>query len=342
MLEEIKKELINHPDKLKNVLEEFDYCNIVVRPKYIQFGRDEFSSKKSIVIKLENNRYLYVNDYARNIQKDIFSYIMEQRRVEFSDVLNVVKRVLNITDYFDFFNNKGIFGGFYERIRKRKTSTVRTYDKSVLDNYIRCGNKRFLNDNISLEAQKFFDIRYDVESQGIVIPIYSQLGEIIGVKERFNYEVPDGEIKYFYSVPCAASNTLYAYSQNYKYLVGGTVLVFEAEKSPMQCFSYGIRNTVGLGSGSISTKQVQMLLELHPQKIIFMHDTGYELEFIMRNIEMVSNYSRFSDIELGYWDYFGRGYENKKSPSDFGGEKLKYILENEIKMIGDEQIEDEL
>ena len=46
MIEDIKKELLNHPDKLKDVLEHFGYCNIVIRSKYIQFGRDELSSKK--------------------------------------------------------------------------------------------------------------------------------------------------------------------------------------------------------------------------------------------------------------------------------------------------------
>ena len=122
MLAEIKKELINHPDKLKEILEHFGYCNVIVRPKYISFGRDQYSSKKSIVIKLENNKYLYVHDYARNVQKDLFTYIGEQRRIEFAEVLSAIKSVLNITDYYDFFENRGIFGGFYERIRKRNFS----------------------------------------------------------------------------------------------------------------------------------------------------------------------------------------------------------------------------
>lgn len=56
ILEEIKKELINHPDKLKDVLEHFGYCNVAIHSKYMSFGRDEQSSKKSIVIHLENNQ----------------------------------------------------------------------------------------------------------------------------------------------------------------------------------------------------------------------------------------------------------------------------------------------
>lgn len=342
MLADVKKELINHPDKLKDVLEHFGYCNIVIRPKYISFGRDEKSSKKSIVINLENNEYLYTIDYARNIRKDIFSYIIDQRKVEFIDVLNEVKHVLGITDYYDFFDNRGIFGGFYEKIRKRRTNKVNTYDDSILNCYVNCGNTKFLADNISLLSQKFFDIRYDIESQGIVIPIRNQFGQLMGVKERFNYDVTDGEMKYFYAVPCSMSQTLFGYSQNYEFLVDNTIYIFEAEKSCMQCYSYGIRNCVSLGSGSISIQQVKMLLELNPKRIIFLHDVGYGLENIMRNIDMVKNYSRFTEVELGYWSYFGRGYENKVSPSDLGKECLENILQNEITMIGDEDDEDEL
>lgn len=342
MLADIKKELINHPDKLKDVLEHFGYCNIVIRPKYISFGRDEKSSKKSIVINLENNEYLYTIDYARNIRKDIFSYIIEQRKVEFIDILNEVRHALGITDYYDFFDNRGIFGGFYEKIRKRRTNKVNIYDDSILDCYVNCGNTRFLADNISLLSQKFFNIKYDVESQGIVIPIRNQFGQLMGVKERFNYDVPDGEMKYFYAVPCSMSQTLFGYSQNYEFLVDNTIYIFEAEKSCMQCYSYGIRNCVSLGSGSISIQQVKMLLELNPKQIIFLHDVGYGLENIMRNIDMVKNYSRFTEVELGYWSYFGRGYENKVSPSDLGKECLENILQNEITMIGDEDDEDEL
>ena len=342
MLSDIKKELINNPEKLKEVLEHFGYCNVIIRPKYLQFGRDEFSSKKSIVIKLENNPYLYVHDYARNIQKDFFNYVSEQRRIEFSEILSVMKSILGITDYYDFFGNKGIFGGFYERIRKRSINKVHTYEDSILDNYIQCGNLRFLRDNISLETQQFFDIRYDVESQGIVIPIHNQLGQLMGAKVRCNYEVEDGEMKYYYLIPCAMSQTLYGYSQNYNYLVGNIVYIFESEKSVMQCHSYGIRNCVALGSGSISMKQVQMIYELNPKKIIFMHDAGFDLENIMRNVSMIQKYSRFSEVEIGYWNFFDKEYENKVSPSDLGKKKLEQIIDNEIVMIGGDTDEDEL
>ena len=333
MLKEIKKELLNQPEKLKEVLEHYNFHNVIIHQSYISFGRSVDSSKKSIVIRLTNNDYLYVKDYARNIQKDLFTYISEQRLAEFADILSTVKSVLNITDYYDFFGDRGIFGGFYERIRKRNISKINTYDESLLDKYKMYGNARFVKDHISIDAQQFFGIRYDVESQGIVIPIRNQLGQLMGIKVRCNYEVEDGEMKYYYLMPCAMSQTLFGYSQNYNHLVDNTVYILESEKSIMQCYSYGIRNCVALGSGSISDKQVQMLFELNPKKIIFLHDTGFKQEYIDRNISMVENYSRFSEMEIGYWDWENSKYKSdiKNSPTDLGYKIFKDILLNEIK-----------
>ena len=342
MLKEIKKELLDNPEKLKELLEYFNFYNVHIHQSYISFGRAQDTSKKSIVVRLEKNDYLYVTDYARNISKDLFSYISEQRLVDFKVIIGAVRNILGVDNFSLFNESRGIFGGFYEKIRKRSEYSVRTYDESILDKYIPLANKRFVNDNISIAAQQFFGIRYDVESQGIVIPIYNQIGELIGAKVRCNYEVQDGEMKYYYLIPCQASQTLYGYSQNYNYLTNNIIYIYEAEKSIMQCFSYGIRNCVALGSGSISRKQVRMLLELNPKKIIFMHDVGYDLENILRNINMVKNYSRFSEVELGYWDFFDRLYDNKVSASDLGKKELLRIMDTEIKMIGDDEDEEEL
>ena len=334
--------MLDNPEKLEELLEYFNFYNIHIHQSYISFGRAIDSSKKSIAIRLEKNDYLYVSDYARNINQDLFTYISEQRLVDFKDIISIVRKILKIDDFSIFREPQGIFGGFYEKIRKKNEYTCRTYDESILNKYVALANMRFIRDNITIDAQQFFNIRYDVESQGIVIPIYNQIGELMGVKVRCNYEVQDGEMKYYYLIPCQMSQTLYGYSQNYNYLVNNVIYIFESEKAVMQCFSYGIRNCVALGSGSISRKQVRMLLELNPKKIIFMHDVGYDLENILRNINMVKNYSRFSEVELGYWDFFDRLYDNKVSASDLGKKELLRIMDTEIKMIGDDEDEEEL
>lgn len=343
MLKEIKKELLNAPDKIREVLEYFNYCNIVIRSRYMQFGRDAESSSKSIVIRLVNNDWLYVTDYPRNIHCDLFSYISSQRKCEFIDVLNVVKEVLGINDYYDFFNSKVIFGGFYDSIRKHISGELVIYDEAILSGYERCGNLRFLKDNISLETQKYFRVGYDIESQCITIPIYDQFGQLTGVKARVNQDVLEGDIKYYYLFPCQMSQTLYGYSHNYEYLSENAVLIFESEKSVMQCHTYGIRNCVALGSSSISQKQIKMLIELHPRQVIFMYDEGLDIEDIKRNIDMFTSYSRRFELPVGYWDTsLDIDIPHKASASDLGREKLYEILETQIVWNGRERDREKL
>lgn len=333
MLEEIKNALVNDPDAIKAILEHFDFHNVTLHHSYISFGRSEESSKKAIVINLKNNPWVFVNDYARGINKDIFSYIMNQRQVEFSEVLTEVKNALGVDEYEHLYKKRGIFGGFYERIKQHKRLSVPVYPDSVLNKYVDAPNLRFRRDGITFETQKYFGIRYDTDSQGIVIPIRTQFGELMGIKIRFNKDIQDGELKYFYDIPCSASQTLYGYSQNYSVLTNGDVYIFEAEKSVMQCHSYGIRNAVALGSGTISRKQTQMIYELNPRRIILMHDTGYDEESIKRNLKILKSYSRFSEIDIGYWDYDDLLYEDKVSASDLGKSELNRIINEEIRFI---------
>lgn len=332
MLSDIKEQLLSQPESLRNVLESFGYANIRIHDKYISCGRDQLSSPKSIVIRRVNNKYLYVTDYARAINKDLFSYIIEQRNVTFKDVIAVVNNELGIDGYSAFYQKKRqAFGGFYSKVKKEIfISPPSIYDSAILNDYATVGNLMFLRDNISLASQRFFDIRFDINNDGVVIPIYDQFGSLMGVKERVNHEVEDGEQKYWYPYPCQMSKTLYGYAQNYNFLSEGTILIFEAEKSVMQCHSYGIRNAVALGSGSISQMQIKMLYEIQPEKVLFLHDVGYEKENILRNVSAYEKFGRFSETEVGYWDWEKSGYTKKYSPSDLGKKELERIINEEI------------
>ena len=125
-----------------------------------------------------------------------------------------------------------------------------------MDAYDNKCNKRFQRDGISFETQRVFGLGFDVASQRITIPLYDELGRLIGVKGRINdSNVSDEVPKYLYLHECAASKYLYGYYQNYQYLFANTVVVGESEKMVMQAYSFGERNVVGIGSNSLSQKQ---------------------------------------------------------------------------------------
>lgn len=340
MIQELKKQLLENPENICTLLEEFDFAHITLKRNEIRFARNS-DGGPNIRIRL-NDEYLNVTDYVNSIHTDIISYIIKEKHTDFRSVLSAIKRILNLSDDWRPQSRHLIFGGVYEHIIHRTDSSPKTYDESILDEYLKVPNERFQRDNISLEAQMKFGIGYDVGTDRITIPIRDQHGSLMGIKGRRNYETDNEEDpKYLYLVPCQMSKTLFGYSTNYSSMYGRTVMIFESEKSVIQCASYGYHNAVALGSNSLSEYQAKMILSLNPQKVIFMLDSDLPLDNTKRNIDMLRSVATMRDLQISYFDWTEcLDLPAKASASDEGKEVLQYILAENIK--DETELEDEL
>ena len=329
-MKEIKKLLVEHPYQLKEVLEYYGFCKISIHQSYLSFARDSKGSPKSIVVRLHNNDNLWVTDYPLNLNMDLIAYMIQQKKVSFVEILNTIKSVLGITDYYHHKRHQ-TFGGFYNNVKSHHNDTVQVYPESILHQFKPNGNLRFLKDGISLATQRKFHIGYDITENAITIPIYDQYGQIIGIKARTNQDNIEGS-KYFYLVPCNMSSTLYGYCQNYDILTNGEIYIYESEKSVMQCDTMNIHHCVALGSSSLSMNQAKLIAELQPNKIIFLHDEGLPYETISRNLQTMKIYCRFLNTEIYYWDStLYNNITSKSSLSDLGKDRLLYGLQNELR-----------
>lgn len=331
MFKDIKHRLLDNPQSIINILEQYEFYKPRIYNNEIRCGLYEGANPTAIRIKLVNNENLYVCDFSRNVNEDIINYLIKVKGTDFKQVLNTIKKELGIQSFYTFTEKKSIFGGFYNRISKFQSAMyVKTYPEDILNEYNIAYNKRFLDDNISLQTQKYFDIGYDIVSQRITIPIRNAYGELIGLKARRNYE-SDDEPKYMYLLPCPMSQTLYGFSQNYVHLFNGDIYIFEAEKSVLQCHTYGIYNALALGSNSLSDTQCKLLMGLQPKRIIFMLDKGLDIDNTLRNIEKLLLYTRMNDVQICYWDWIlNTTLPDKASPSDYGKNVLQDIINNEI------------
>lgn len=333
MLQYIKKELLNNPEIIVNILIKRDFHKPKIRNNEIRCGFEEGSNPTAIQIRLKNNDKLIVRDYVRGLCCDLISYIMKTRKVDFKTVLDSIKQELGIEDYGYFETRHSAFGGFYDRIKRQESDLVaKKYPESVLDEYDSAYSLRFGKDHICAITQRDFQIGYDVLSQRITIPIRNVYGELIGVKGRANWEVGEDEPKYLYLLPCPMSTTLFGYCQNYEYINDQkTILIGESEKFVMQCHSYGIRNCLALGSNSLSNAQCKLLLELSPREVVFVLDKGLDPDITMNNAQRLHAFGRMMDLEIKWWDWTrNTTLEDKASPSDYGKDTMLNILNNEI------------
>ena len=331
MLSEIKKELLKQPDVMVELLEYFDFTHIRLSGREIRFARD-YKGGKNISIRLENNELLFVNDFARGVSKDIFSYIIQEKNVTFREVIQKTKSLLNLGDDWRPKQKHALFGGVYANLTcPHREVRLKTYGEDVLDKYIPCGNLRFLRDGISLEAQRFWGIRFSPECQSIIIPIRNEYGDIVGTKARINWEPREDEIKYYYPIPLQATQVLYGYSENYQHLYGNEVIIVESEKSVMQAWSFGVRNVVALGNHSVSEKQSKLLLQLQPKRIILAMDEGLDFEQTQRNADMIKNLCTMFNVEIWYWDADqDLDISPKSSPTDLGKDKYEEIMQEQL------------
>lgn len=331
MLNEIKEELLKQPDTIVELLEYFDFTHINLSNREIRFARD-YKGGKNISIRLERNESLYVNDFARGVSKDIFSYIIQEKGITFREVIQKTKRILNLSDDWRPRKRVSLFGGIYDNVSSsNREIRLKTYSEDVLEQYEACGNLRFLRDGISLESQRFWNIRFSVECNSIIIPIYNEYGELVGAKSRINWCPQEGESKYYYPIPVSATQVLFGYSENYQYLYGNDVVVVESEKSVMQAWSFGVRNVVALGNNSISEKQVKLLLQLQPKRIIIALDEGLAFEQTQRNADIIKNLCTMFTPEIWYWDSDqDLDIDPKSSPTDAGKDKYEEIIQEQL------------
>lgn len=331
MLNTIKETLIEQPEKLRELLEYFGFEHINHRGNEIRFARSD-SGGANISIRLTNNPYCCVSDWSRGISTDIISYIIQEKSVEFREVLQKTKKILNLTDDWRQQQRRELFGGIYSNLSCRNREIkLKTYDDSVLNQYETYGNVMFLNDGISLEAQKFWNIRFSVMDNRIIIPIRNEYGQLCGAKGRLNGVPEDDEPKYIYPIPVMSSQLLYGYSENYQYLYGNDIILVESEKSVMQAWDFGVRNIVALGSNNLSEKQTKLLLQLQPKKIIIAMDEGLSFEQTQRNANVIKDLASIFIPEIWYWDSdLDLDIPSKSSMTDLGKEKFEEIMEEQL------------
>lgn len=326
-MKELKMQLLNNPESIIQILEYYEFTNIKLLRNEIRFSYGENHDASAIRVKLINNDGLFVQDFVRSDNKgDLISYIMKARTVKFTEVMSCIKNILGISSYA--VKKKKVFGGFFEPIKNKTFYESKVYSESILNGYKGC-NTKFLKDNISFTTQQKFGIGFDVQSQRITIPIRNAYGELIGIKGRCNYEPNDDEPKYLYIVPCAMSTTLYGYSENYDSLIGAEeIYIFEAEKSVMQAYDFGVRNCVALGSNNLSINQIKLLYFLQPKRVVFMLDKGLDYSQTYSNRDSLLKFCRMNEIEVYMWDWKNSDLSDKSSPTDYGEDEFLNCLLN--------------
>ena len=292
-------------------------------------------NKQAIVI--WNNENLPCKNYTRQMTKldrktDIIDLVCYTNNMTFPEALKYLCDILGIEYYHDFNADVPESLQITDLILKMNNhhefdidEPLKPISPKILTYYKNRVNDLFLNDHISYETQQEFQIGYDDFTNRITIPIFSEIGDLVGVKGRlFKKQLNEYDLKYIYLEPCQRSNIIYGLNKTIPYIKrAGKIFVPEAEKGVLQLWDYGDRNVGATGGKELSTQQIELLTRLSVD-IILVQDKDVGIE----ELECTAN-KFVENIPIYYIYDKDNILDEKESPTD-NPDKWMYLKKNNI------------
>lgn len=330
---QIKEFLLDNPQKIKDILEDLGCDNVKIIPnKRVQSSRPNIDgeyhdNQSSIQVKLNKSLSVIIytdNDFKKQQEyDDFFSLIGYIKQCKFNRAIKYVcdicgikytgniNKEINISESYNFIKK------YKNRINKNKGDILQSnyLDESFTTRFIREDCEIFTKDNIISSTQEKFQVSYDSLDNRVVFPIRDDLGKLLTFKGRTldeNYKI-NGIPKYIYYYPYMGEMYLFGLYENYFDILNADELfIFEAEKSVMQCDSFGVNNCVSVNKKIISPVQLNKLFKLG-KSIVLCFDKDVTLEEISIECKKFKGLCKVSYI------YDTLNLLNKKeSPSDNG------------------------
>lgn len=329
--EKLREYLIQNPEEIVKILEVTDFHSISFfdNKKEIRCAYYEGGNHTSVAINCET---LQTYVFSKGIGGDLFYIISLHNNWSMGQTLNLIYKILNIKDIKEL-DIPFIFGGFYKKVStfgKQEKENILPAD--TLNRFVSHPSIRFAKDNISYLTQYKFKIKYDTITNRVIVPWFNKKGDLVGVTGRYNFNDIGNNPKWKAVENFPKGNYLYGLYENQKGIEEmDYVVIGESEKFVMQLDSYGYHNGLALGNCTITDKQARIIKSLPVKKIIIALDEGVNIEHILAQCEKLKGGIFNNNKEI--WCIYDNENRvipkgSKASPTDFGKEKLEYLLKN--------------
>lgn len=335
----ISQHLQDQKDMIFSVLETLGIENISYNSakNQFRFARDPGRNPSSTLLDCRSLRYYC---FSTGQKGNLFTLIMDRIGCSFPESVRFVSTVLDLDPASFSCHVSPPFHGFYKGLISDREDDfdLPSIPEAALLPYQGKLSQQFFWDGIDYLTQERYQIGYDEDSHRITIPERNFNGELCGIMGRSNDPNCPHSERWFPIIQCQRSKTLFGLQQNYKRIVeSGTAVLFESEKAPMQCASFGCHVALGLCGCRISKAQRAMLLSMRPRRVILALDEGLEEEAVRHQAEnLLQNNMILKLSKVGYvWDaeheVIPEG--SKQNAADLGGSAYKQLLTTKVKWL---------
>lgn len=252
-----------------------------------------------------------------------------------------------IAEYFNLYRVQRGFGRREKpkprEIPKKKevdyNEVLSEYDNSILNTFLDYHAVEWLYEGISNETMNKYEIKFDLDSEGIIIPHRDKDGRLIGIRQR-NLNKKQLELGRKY-VPYVSPRSRIIYRSSLgKNLYGIHInkekikeykmcVIFESEKSVLKMDSFYNENpSTGIGGSSVSDFQLNLLKQLGCEIIYIAFDNEVNKDEkwdkkMKRIYEKIVNFG-FRCFVIGDWEQ--KYLDDKDAPVDKGKEVWKILF----------------
>ena len=316
----LQEEIIKNPQHIVTILERLGHENIRDRGSYFQARNINGDNDTGCAIKKDS---LIWSNFSHGKNGSIFTMIQDESGCSFPDALHKAAKWIGYKDTGVVVQKP--FGGFWSNLLGSEDESIidlPIYEEECLPSSDNVAYN-FVRDGISAVTQSEYGVRYDHETNGIIIPWRNTEGKLIGAKWRNNDRNCDFDQRWNMYKKFQMSQAVYGWFAHYRQITAKRACVlFESEKSVLQGDSFDWHLGLAVGGHNISRAQVQYIKNLYPNKVIVGFDAGLNEEEIRYNASKLLPTNDIIKYKVGYiYDKEGRYLKNKMSPTD-GGRKL--------------------
>lgn len=297
---------------------------------------------------------------------DIYELVLRVRRVQKVNLTfpQAVKYVASVTNNM-FYSNLEDFQThriddwtWINRLkalkRKKAVPQLAEINEHILEIFCSYPHKLWLDEGISKESIKKYQISYWGKENKIIIPHRDIDGRLIGIRGRsLNQDEIEAGKKYMpitiedVVLKHTLGNNLYGLCQNEEAIRRiGKVVIFEAEKSVLLCDTYYHQNnfSVAVCGSNITPTQCRILQNLGVSEVMIAFDKEYQdtnskvaEAYGNKLLKQAAQLIPYFTVYI-LWDKDGL-LEPKDSPADKGKEVLEKLMKAKVEIHSTERIE---
>ena len=286
----------------------------------------------SMAINTDEN---YFHCFGCGRSGNIFNWIQLSEGLSFPEA---VQKVANITGIHPQEYTESESVSFLKLMNRLANPPQKNeFNRTVLD-IEKDYNQRFspdlpqewIDEGISPDEMRKYEIRTDPISNRIVYPVYDADFQLIGVKGRTRFK--DFKLlkimKYMNYYSIGSTNFFQGAKQACDDIKkSGEIIVVEGFKSVMKIDAWGYHNAVSAETSTLNDYQIELLIRMMVKDVVIAFDKDVELKKIVERVRLLK---RFANVYAVY-DKWGL-LQDKDSPCDRGEDVWRTLYERRIRL----------